>query len=132
MKRWNSACQSIAYLTSGNSCCRVDVLEKALNHEVKTQHSMEDPLEAASIFCYVTNSHSREKDEYARLLNKSTAYTPRQSPKGILCVEEPASKEHEKCPSKVELKPLSSYLRYEFLYSAHQFPVIINAKLDNP
>jgi len=47
-------------------------------------------------------------------------------------VEEPTSKELEKCPSKVELKPLPSYIRYEFLDSAHQFPIITTAKLDGP
>jgi len=83
--------QSIASPTSGDSCCVVEALEKALNQEAKTQHSVEDPLKAALI-C-VTDSHSGEKEEYARLLNESTAYTPRQSPKEIFSVEEPASKE---------------------------------------
>ena len=47
-------------------------------------------------------------------------------------MEEAASKEQEKCLSKVELKPLHSYLGYEFLDSAHQFSIIVNAKLDDP
>ena len=64
------------------------------------------------------------------LLNESIAYMARQSPKEILSVEELASKKKEKCPSKVELKPLPSHLRYEFLDSAHKFPVIVNTKLD--
>jgi len=53
-------------------------------------------------------------------------------PKEILSVEELASKEQRKCPSKVELKPLPSHLKYKFLDSAHEFPIIVNAKLDGP
>jgi len=106
------------------------VLKKVLNLELQTHHSMRDPIEVVMISCYMTDSHSGEKEEYARLLNKSTAYTPRQSPKEVLSVEEPASKEQKKCPSKVELKHLPFHLRYEFFDSTHQFPVIVNAKLD--
>jgi len=91
-----------------------------------------DLLQAGLIGYYATDSHSGEKEEYARFLNESTAYTPRQFTREILSVEEPASKEQEKRPSKVELKPLPSHLRYEFLDSAHQFPVIVSAKLDGP
>jgi len=109
--------QSMASPTSGDSCCRVDVLEKVLNLKVKTHHSVGDPIEDVLISYYVTDSHSGEKEEYARLLNESTAYTPRQSPKEVLSVEEPASKEQQKCPSKVELKPLSFHLRYEFFFT---------------
>ena len=69
--------QAIGSSTSGDSCCRVDVLEKALNQEGKAQFSVEDPLEAALIGCYATDSCSGEKEEYARLLNDSTAYMPR-------------------------------------------------------
>jgi len=36
--------QSIAFPIPANSCCRVDMLEKALNHEAQTCHSVEDPL----------------------------------------------------------------------------------------
>ena len=47
-------------------------------------------------------------------------------------MEEPTSKEEEERPLKVELKPLPPHLRYEFLDSSHQFPVIVNANLDGP
>ena len=80
---------------------------------------MEDLVEVVLIGCYVIDSHSGENEEYARLLNKSPAYRPRQSPKEVFSVEEPDSIEQEKCPSKVELKPLPSHHRYEFLDSTH-------------
>ena len=124
--------QVMASPTSGDSCCRVDILEKALNQEGKTHLSVEDPLEAALIGCHITNSGSGEKEEYARLLNDSTAYLPRQSCEEIHSVEEPTSKKEEERPLKVELKLLPSHLRYEFLDSSHQFPVIVNANLDGP
>ena len=80
----------------------------------------------------MADSYSKEKEEYVRLLNGSTAFMPRQSCKEILSVEESTPKKEEECPPKVELKPLPSHLRYEFLDSAHQFPVIVNAKLSGP
>jgi len=64
-------------------------------------------------------------DVTIRLLNESTAYTPRQSYKEILSVEESTPKKEKECSPKVELKPLLSHLMYEFLDSAHQFPVIM-------
>jgi len=49
--------QAMTFSISGDSCCRVDVLEKAFNQETKTQHYVKDPLEAALIDCYATDSH---------------------------------------------------------------------------
>ena len=46
-------------------------------------------------------------------------------------MEELASKEQEKGTPNVELKPLSSYLRYEFLDPDHKFPIIVCSKMDN-
>jgi len=111
--------QSMDSPTPGDLCYRVDVLERALNQEAKTYHYVGDPLEATLIGCYVTSSYSEKKEEYARLLNESTTYMQRQSPKEVLSMEEPASIEQGKCLSKVELKPLPPHLRYEFLNSTH-------------
>jgi len=69
--------QSMARPTTDDSCCRVDILESTLNQEAKAHHSVEDPLEAALIGRHVTGLHSREKEEYARLLNESTTYVHR-------------------------------------------------------
>jgi len=55
--------QSLASPTLDDSCCRVDVLERMLNQEAMPCQSVEDPLEAGLIVCYVTISHSGEKEE---------------------------------------------------------------------
>jgi len=86
--------------TSGDSCCRVDVLEKALNEEGKISFSVEDPLEAALLDCHANASSSDEKEEYARLLNTSTAYLPRRSRRELLSVEESAPKEKRSPPRR--------------------------------
>ena len=67
--------QSIATRILDATCCKVDMLGKALNQEAMTCHSIEDPLEAILICCHVISSHIEEKEEYARLLNESVAYT---------------------------------------------------------
>jgi len=122
--------QSMASPTlDDDTCCRVNMLERALSQEAMTCHSVEDPLEAALIGFHMTGSHSGKKEEYDRLLNISTGHTPRHSPGEVLNIEELASKEKEKSPPKVELKPLPSYLRHEFLDPDHKFSVIISAKL---
>jgi len=71
------------------------------------------------ICCYAIDFHSGEKEEYARLLNESPAYTLRKSHKEIVSVEEPTSNKEGEYPPKVELKPLPSHLSYEFLDSSH-------------
>ena len=48
--------QSMAPPSPDDTCCRVDILEKTLNHEAMTYHFMEDPLEAALVSCHVTDS----------------------------------------------------------------------------
>jgi len=47
-------------------------------------------------------------------------------------VKELHSKDEEKSEPKVELKPLPSHLKYEFLDPDHKFPVIVSSKLDGP
>jgi len=47
-------------------------------------------------------------------------------------VEKPTSKVKEKSTPIVDLKSLSSHLRYEFLDPDHKYLVIVNSKLDSP
>ena len=108
--------------TLNDTCCGVDLLERALNHEAMTRHYVEDPLEASLIDYHMTDSQSGER-EYARLLDASTAYMRRQSPQEVLSMEEGASKEKKKSALQVEVKPLPSHLTYEFRDSDHMFPI---------
>ena len=96
-----------------------------------TCHYAEDPLEVDLIGCHVAGSHSAA-EEYDMLLNTFTTYMPSLSPREVLSTEELASKEKEKSPPKIELKPPPSHLRYEFLDSDHKFPIIVSVKLDDP
>ena len=90
--------------------CRVDVLEKMLNQEALICHSMGDPLETALIGYGVTKPQARGKEEYARLLNASTAYAHKQCPKKVLSLQAQNSWEKENSALKVELKYLIPHL----------------------
>jgi len=83
---------TMATPTLDDTYCRVDVLEKVPSRETMTYYSVDDPLEPILIHRDVTNTQTGEKEEYARLLNVSTTYTPRQCPKEILNIEVQASK----------------------------------------
>ena len=57
-------------------------------------------------------------------------FPPQHYQREILHVEVGPSKEDKKCTPEVELKPLPSHLRCEFLGMNDTFPVIISASLD--
>lgn len=61
-----------------NDCSKAVVLNRVVNREVMTCHSMDEPLEAILISHDVINVHTREKKKYTRFLNAFTAHTPRQ------------------------------------------------------
>ena len=56
-----------------------------------TCHSVEDPFEALIIGYNVLESQASKKKDYARLLNASTTYIQKQSPKEVLNIEVNAS-----------------------------------------
>ena len=93
--------QTIANPTLDDTCCRIDVLEKVLNKEALTYHSMKDPPDAALISCGVSQPQVKEKEEYAKLLNASTAYTHKRCCKEVLNVEAPTSQEKGKSTLQV-------------------------------
>jgi len=72
--------QSMPSPSPDHTCCRVDGLKKALNHEAMTYHFVEDPLEAALVSCHATSSQSCETEAYAKLLDASIAYTEKKIP----------------------------------------------------
>ena len=66
--------------TLENTCCRVDVLEGVINKEVVTFHFVDNSFEVVLIGHEVIDAHTREKEEYARLLHSFITYAPRQCP----------------------------------------------------
>jgi len=65
----------------------------------------------------------------AQYLEASPQVPPYQAKVKILKIEEEPSSDEEHTP-KVELKPLPSSLRYEFLESNSKYPMIANASLN--
>lgn len=114
--------------TFEDTCCRIDLLHQVVKEETTKMH-FEDALE----LCLVGGEPSElngEAVEYARLLEAIPEISPQ-----LAKVEKLGSKpkpeewNEEKAP-KVELKPLPSTLRYEFLGPNSSYPVIISADLN--
>ena len=71
-----------------------------------------------------------KREVYAHILDMAPLFSPQHHPREIINLEVRPSKDDKKWPSKVELKPLPSRLRYEFLSPNETFFVIVNASLD--
>jgi len=56
-----------------------------------------------------------EREVYAHIVHMTPLFSPQHHPREILNMEVRLSKEDKKCTAEVELKPLLSHLRYEFL-----------------
>lgn len=88
-----------------------------------------DPMELCLVSSGSINDENVEIAEYAQQL-KDTLFIP--SKEATVEKLEPREKRlsfDEKLAPKVELKPLPSTLRYEFLSPKATYPVIVNAKL---
>jgi len=72
-----------------------------------------------------------EKDIYAKLINSARTYIGTHKHEEGLCFEDRSSKNDKKSTLKVELNPLSLYLRYEFLSPNQTLSVIVSEKLDD-
>lgn len=113
-------------------CNRVDVLEMVVLEEIRTLSLPSNPVESFLIGNYgngVGPHPDEEREVYERILNSTQPYLPRQQAREVLNVEVLPSNEDKKSAPEVELKPLPSHLKYEFLGLNHKFPVIISAKL---
>ncbi|XP_021760257.1 uncharacterized protein LOC110725097 [Chenopodium quinoa] len=103
---------------------RIDTLEKDLE-EFRERLYERDPLQAT-----LTGSLVEEGEEakgYDLLLNQPLAHKVIKFE--VLNVE--AKEERTTPPPKVELKPLPPLLKYAFLDDSENYPVIVNAKLDD-
>ena len=92
-----------------------------------------DPLEACLLGSLDKRVELQTRDKrkvYAHILDMALLFPPQHHPREILNLEMRPSKEDKKCSLKVELKPLPSHLRYEYLGPNESFMVIVNASLD--
>jgi len=107
-----------------DSCCMIDTIDHCVKECSLTSHT-HDGLET----CLLYNAGTRLEEEaqaYEELLNEGPPI------KG-LDIEELVEEEVVPLPKeapKVELKPLSPNLRYEFLGPNSTYPVIVNASLN--
>jgi len=110
---------------------RADLLEKVVLEEMKTLNPPLDALEACLISVCGNGVDPYLDDEigiYAEVFNLAQPYLPRHQPREVLNVDVCPSNEDKKGAPEMEIKPLPSHLRYEFLGSNHTFPVIVSAK----
>ncbi|XP_074304826.1 uncharacterized protein LOC141639650 [Silene latifolia] len=111
----------------GDTCCIVDILENPMeNHDPKA--SSMDPLETCLVSGYEVDDKDVETLAYVWMLDSAPIYE--QAPK-FEVLEVGKKEESSTSPPTVELKPLPSSLKYEFLGDNSTFPVIINSALDD-
>ena len=78
------------------------------------------------------NPYTDEEIEiYAKVFNLAPPYFPRHRPREVLNVEVQPSNEDKKSAPMLELKPLASYLRYEFVGPNRTFPIVVSANLNS-
>ena len=115
----------VKHPTLEDSCCRVDLIHQTVVDK-EFKYRSEDPLERCLVG-EIENDSDDEASKYSKLLEASPSFQKIQFEK----LDTEASKsEWEECKApKVELKPLPSLLRYEFLGPNCTYPVIVNANL---
>jgi len=116
-----------------DACYHVDVIKEVVLQKMGPLNSPSGPLEA----CLLGTIDKRlevqpgdEREVYAHILDMAPVFPPQHHPREILNSEVRHSKDNKKCSPKVELKPLHSHLRYEFLNPNETFLVIVNARLN--
>ena len=103
---------------------RIDTLERELE-ECKQLMGVRDPLQAI-----VTGELVEEGEEvegYKLILDKTPVHITNE----VEALQVEGKEESPTPPPKVELKPLPSSLKYVFLDDDENYPVIVNAKLDD-
>ena len=106
---------------------------KVVFEEMCSLNSPSDPLEACllgTIDRRIEVQSGDESEVYAHILDMAPPLAPQHHPRDIQNLEVRPSKDDKKCSPEVELKPLPSHLRYEFLGPNEIFLVIVNANLD--
>ena len=106
-----------------DSCCMVDIIDRCVE-EWSLASTTHDGFE----MCLINNASTKLEEDaqhYEELLDES----PHIEDSGVEIIEEEVSPLPKEAP-KVELKPLPSNLRYEFLGPNSTYPVIVNASLN--
>ncbi|XP_074266558.1 uncharacterized protein LOC141589835 [Silene latifolia] len=111
----------------GDTCCIVDILENPMEEHDPKASSM-DPLETCLVSGYEVDDKDVETLAYVWMLDSAPIHE--QAPK-FEVLEVGKKEESSTPPPTVELKPLTSSLKYEFLGDNSTFPVIINSELDD-
>ncbi|XP_074267374.1 uncharacterized protein LOC141590706 [Silene latifolia] len=111
----------------GDTCCIVDILENPMEEHNPKASSM-DPLETCLVSGYEVVDKDVETLAYVWMLDSAPIHE--QAPK-FEVLEVGKKEESSTPPPTVELKPLPSSLKYEFLGNNSTFPVIISRALDD-
>ncbi|XP_074318177.1 uncharacterized protein LOC141654971 [Silene latifolia] len=111
----------------GDTCCIVDILENPMEEHDPKASSM-DPLETCLVSGYEVDNKDVETLAYVWMLDSAPIHE--QAPK-FEVLEVGKKEEGSTPPPTVELKPLPSSLKYEFLGDNSTFSVIINSELDD-
>ncbi|XP_074278654.1 uncharacterized protein LOC141602249 [Silene latifolia] len=111
----------------GDTCCIVDIIENPMEEHDPKASSM-DPLETCLVSGYEVDDKDVETLAYVWMLDSAPIHE--QAPK-FEVLEVGKKEESSTPPPTVELKPLPSSLKYEFLGDNSTFPVIINSALDD-
>ncbi|XP_057984551.1 uncharacterized protein LOC110664552 [Hevea brasiliensis] len=113
-----------------DECFRVNIIDKQVEEEFHKAH-MKDPLETCIVHSHTANNENTKITACAKSLVDNPPLSMAQTFKvEELKEEQPKGKLRENT-KQVELKPLPSTLRYAFLDSNSEYPVIINASLSD-
>ncbi|XP_074276925.1 uncharacterized protein LOC141600582 [Silene latifolia] len=111
----------------GDTCCIVDILENPMEEHDPKASSM-DPLETCLVSGYEVDDKDIETLAYVWMLDSAPIHEQAHK---FEVLEVGKKEESSTPPPTVELKPLPSSLKYEFLGDNSTFPVIINSALDD-
>ena len=111
-----------------DECNMIDVVDGLIRETVSNVVS-NDSLEHVLLHDSTTKDENPEVAMCAQYLEASPQVSPCQAKVEILKVKEEPLTDEEQAPN-VELKPLPSPLRYEFLRANSTYLVIVNANLN--
>ncbi|XP_070014870.1 uncharacterized protein [Nicotiana sylvestris] len=124
-------CKSMRQPNSNEVCSFVDLVTEVIVEDTSAMINMEDPLEAVLLNHDVTEDEGLV--EYVNALRGMGSYTyvPQKLSLDLENRKTPPTKPSIEEPPILELKPLPSHLRYEFLVPCSTLPVILSSCLTN-